>query len=176
MKRRDLSKRDRERVEYLIQDVCRMTGLNPKESDFMNIGWEAFLDVYRCQPESFYGAGGKGWYAAAKVMFEKMAREKAALDFAWFGTCSLDMPVSDEVPVSRLDMLPSKNGDFQNGVCLMDYVNGLYSQSADAGFLARRFMEGDTLEEIRLINHWSPHRTYQALHVLREAMEAYCNI
>ena len=117
--------------------------------------------------------GRRGWCAAAKVIYEKLAREKAALDFARYGQVSLDAPVSAQVPIPRMELLHSRCGDFQNGVCLRDYVGQL---PVDAKFMARRFMDGDTMDEIRDLNHWGARRTVRALRVLEAAMRRYCQI
>ncbi len=173
MKRRDFSKRDRERVEKLIREICRMVGLDDRDSECLNIGWTGFLEVYQCQPDGFHGNGRRGWCAAAKVIYEKLAREKAALDFARYGQVSLNAPVSAQVPIPRMELLHFRCGDFQNGVCLRDYVGRL---PVDAKFMARRFMDGDTMDEIRDLNHWGARRTVRALRVLEAAMRRYCQI
>ena len=106
-------------------------------------------------------------------MHEKLAREKAALDFARYGQVSLSAPVSAQVPIPRMELLHSRCGDFQNGVCLRDYVGRL---PVDAKLMARRFMDGDTMDEIRDLNHWGARRTVRALRVLEAAMRRYCQI
>lgn len=82
MRRRDFSTRDRRHVENLTMDICRMLGLNPKEPDYKNIGWETFLEVHRNQPGAFRGSGRRGWSAVAKITHERLTREKDALYFA----------------------------------------------------------------------------------------------
>ena len=150
--------------------------MDPRECDYQNIGWEGFLEVYRNQPGIFSGSGRRGWQEAARVIYEKLAQEKATKDKIRYGQISLDIPISAEIPVERIDLLRNIAGDFQNSVCLRDYINELSRRSPDAGFLARRFMEGDTLDEVRHLNHWGETRTNQAWHKLREVMEDYWRI
>lgn len=176
MKKRNFSRRDQKFVEDLIRDICDEVGLDCREPDYMNIGWEGFLDVYRNQRGGFWGDGNRGWYAAAKVIHEKLTREKAILDFARYGLVSLDAALSPENTETRLDRLQTRGGDFQNSVCFWDYIDDLEQRSWDAGFLARRFIEGDTPDEIRHVNHWGSARFYRAFNELREAMEGYLQI
>ena len=62
------------------------------------------------------------------------------------GRTSLDRPVNGEVETPRIELLPAPHGDFQNSVCLHDYLRRL---ERDACRMAYCLINGDTVEEDR---------------------------
>ena len=96
------------------------------------------------------------------------------LDFWLYEQESLDIPVSPEIPVPRLELLSMPHGDFQNSVCLHDFLHRI--KSRDTRLMAYDLMAGDTIDEIRTYRRWSRDHTYRTYNRLRLRMEEYLSI
>ena len=66
------------------------------------------------------------------------------------------------------------NGDFQNSVCLHDFLHRI--KSRDTRLMAYDLMAGDTIDEIRTYRRWSRDHTYRTYNRLRLRMEEYLSI
>lgn len=177
---RTFSRQEERIVTAFIDDVCRQLQLDLRNVHhakcYRNIGWEGFLEVYREQPGSFQGNGQLGWSAAALAIQEKLLAEKRAQDLSRYQELSLDAPLAGEDSVPRIELLGFRRGDHQNSVCFWDYLDRLALRDEDAGFLAHRLIDKETLDEIQLTCRWSPERIGRAFNILREAMEDYLRI
>lgn len=171
--RRSLSRREREIIDGFITDICREMGLPGKDADLRTCAWEAFLSVYRDAPGSFSGDGLRGWRRAYSILWQELKKEKQKMYFWQQGRLSLDQPVSEEVQQPLVELLRAPHGDFQNGVCLYDY---LWRMDPDESRMAFQLMRGDSLEEIQTFYHWSPAYAFLLRNRLRDAMEAYLAI
>ena len=107
-------------------------------------------------------------------MREDLLQEKRDLDFWLYEQESLDIPVSPEIPVPRLELLSMPHGDFQNSVCLHDFLHRI--KSRDTRLMAYDLMAGDTIDEIRTYRRWSRDHTYRTYNRLRLRMEEYLSI
>ena len=110
-KKRDFSPRERRLIDGFIKDICRSIGLPQGIRDLHQCAWEAFLSVYRDAPFAFCGDGISGWKRAYLIMREALLQEKRDLDFWLYEQESLDIPVSPEIPVPRLELLSMPHGD-----------------------------------------------------------------
>lgn len=152
-KKRDFSPRERRLIDGFIKDICRSIGLPQGIRDLHQCAWEAFLSVYRDAPFAFCGDGISGWKRAYLIIREALLQEKRDLDFWLYEQESLDIPVSPEIPVPRLELLSMPHGDFQNSVCLHDFLHRI--KSRDTRLMAYDLMAGDTIDEIRTYRRWS---------------------
>lgn len=171
-----LSERDRRYVEQIIAEICRRLKLYRFPSDYREIGWVGFLEIFRAHREKFLGTGREGWAQAARVIYERLYAEKQAEDILKYQTISLDEPISPENDTPRGEYLLPKHGDFQSSVCFWDYLADLDRASHDAGLLARALANGDTLREVQRDNGWKACRTNTAFRETRRAMEEYLRI
>ena len=110
-KNRDFSPRERRLIDGFIKDICRSIGLPQGIRDLHQCAWEAFLSVYRDAPFAFCGDGISGWKRAYLIIREALLQEKRDLDFWLYEQESLDIPVSPEIPVPRLELLSMPHGD-----------------------------------------------------------------
>lgn len=168
-KKRDFSPRERRLIDGFIKDICPQGIM-----DLHQCAWEAFLSVYRDAPFAFCGDGISGWKRAYLIIREALLQEKRDLDFWLYEQESLDIPVSPEIPVPRLELLSMPHGDFQNSVCLHDFLHRI--KSRDTRLMAYDLMAGDTIDEIRTYRRWSRDHTYRTYNRLRLRMEEYLSI
>lgn len=173
-KKRDFLPRERRLIDGFIKDICRSIGLPQGIRDLHQCAWEAFLSVYRDAPFAFCGDGISGWKRAYLIIREALLQEKRDLDFWLYEQESLDIPVSPEIPVPRLELLSMPHGDFQNSVCLHDFLHRI--KSRDTRLMAYDLMAGDTIDEIRTYRRWSRDPTYRTYNRLRLRMEEYLSI
>lgn len=173
-KKRDFSPRERRLIDGLIENICRSLGLPQRNKELYQCAWAAFLSVYRDDPFTFSGDGIAGWRRAYLIMREALLREKRDCDFWLYGQESLDIPVSQEVPVPRLELLSAPHGDFQNSVCLHDFLWRM--KSRDVRLMAYDLMAGDTSDEIRVCRRWSKDHTYRTYNRLKLRMQEYLSI
>ena len=172
-RKREFSPRERRMIDGFIRDICRHLQLPGDDPDLNQCGWEAFLSVYRDAPELFSHHTFLGWRRAYFIIWDGLSRERDYLYFSRYKVDSLDQPVSREVPVSRVELLQSPHGDFQNSVCFHDYLGRL---ELDVRKMAYGLIGGDTMEEIGACYRWGRAHTYRTYRALRESMTEYCSI
>ena len=61
MKKRQLSRRERDMMEEAITRVCKAMGIPEKDPELRQVAWAALLDVYRDDPAGFTGGRMWGW-------------------------------------------------------------------------------------------------------------------
>lgn len=128
------------------------------------------FSVYRDDPAAFSGSGRRGWKRAYLIIWDALVQERRDDGFWRCGQTSLNQSVNSETETQRLELLPARHGDFQNSVCLHDYLRRL---DRDACRMAYCLIGGDSLEEVRAYYRWScdyADRTYRRL---RTEMERY---
>lgn len=170
------SEHDRAQVKRLTDALCKNLGISGLDADYQSIGWEGFLTVYRNDPGAFLNAGKRGWKNAAELIDRRLREEKAARERLFYQSVSLDAPVSEETNITRLQIFPGKQGDFQNSVCFRDYLEGLDDWSHDAKELAFALANGDSPEETRQELCWDQARMDQAMEIVRLAMTEYLEL
>ena len=172
-RRRDFSIREQRMIDGFIEDICRLCRLPLNDRDLRQSGWAAFLSVYRDDPAAFSGSAFLGWRRAYLIIWDALMQERRWREAALYKTQSLDVPVSREIPVSRIELLQAPHGDFQNSVCFHDYLERI---DADARRMAYALIGGGTLEEIGGYYDWIPAHTYRTYNRLRKSMEDYLHI
>lgn len=120
-KKRDFSPRERRLIDGFIKDICRSIGLPQGIRDLHQCAWEAFLSVYRDAPFAFCGDGISGWKRAYLIIREALLQEKRDLDFWLYEQESLDIPVSPEIPVPRLELLSMPTVIFKTASASMTF-------------------------------------------------------
>lgn len=170
-KMRNVSPQEQERIERFIREILLEMGFRAGDEDLFQSGWTEFLEVYRRDPDAF--SGGPGWERARRRIEEMLTAEKRDRYRRRYAQDSLDQPVSREVPVPRMELLPSAHGDFQNIVCLWDY---LWHHGADACRMAREFMGRETLAEIQWDYQWDRERALRTFAELHGCMQEYQRI
>lgn len=121
-KRRDFSPREQRMVDEFITRICKFLHISDKSGDLHQYAWEAFLSVYRDCPDSFCGTGFLGWKRAFSIIWDALVEERKERYRNLFQQISLNQPIGNETPVLRIELLQAPHGDFQNGVCLRDYL------------------------------------------------------
>ena len=171
-RKRDISLRGQRLIDRYIDEICRALHLL-NSGDLHQCAWEAILSVYRDNPEAFSLPFSSGWRQAYLVVWDALEREQKQINFWMYRQTSLDQPISNEIPISRTQLLQSPHTDFQNSVCLHDYLNRM---ERDTSRLAYGFIYGETMDEIRAYYKWSREHTYDTYNNLRAKMEEYQRI
>lgn len=152
MKAHDFSMREKRLIISVIEDIFRALCLPPQlHDDAINTGWLAFSSIYHNERWRFYGDGISGWERARFVIADELYALKRQYHDVYYKHCSLDQPVSDEIDTPRAELLLPHHGDCVNGVCFWDYLRRL---PKDVYLLARRLIDGDSLEEIHAELQW----------------------
>lgn len=107
---RNVSPQEQERIERFIREILLEMGFRAGDEDLFQSGWTEFLVVYRRDPDAF--SGGTGWERARRRIEEMLTVERRERYRRRYAQDSLDQPVSREVPVPRMELLPSAHGDF----------------------------------------------------------------
>ena len=95
------------------------------------------------------------------------------MQFSYYQQVSLDLPVSDKVPMPHAELLQSPHGDFQNSVCFFDYLERM---GPDVSKMAHSLIHGCSMEEIRGYYRWSRPHTYHTFNCLRAGILEYLRI
>lgn len=169
---RSLSRRERERVDGFIADICRELSVRDPGGDLHQCAWAAFLSVYRMDPLGFCSGLGS-WKRAYLAIWDALEQARRESMAAAFRQTSLDQPVDGQDRSSRLELLPLAHGDFQNGVCLRDYLQRM---DRDVCRMAYGLMNGESLDEMRVYYHWSRDYSEDTYNSLRAEMEDYLRI
>ena len=172
MKKRQLSRRERDMMEEAITRVCKAMGIPEKDPELRQVAWAALLDVYRDDPAGFTGGRMRGWRRAYRLAWDALEAEKKDRWRSLY-QLSLDKPLGNDTENILLQLLHSPSGGFENSVCLYEY---LQRQHPDVRRVAMGMMEGETLEQLRGCYRWSWDHTYWAFNQLRAAMEEYLRI
>ena len=90
-----------------------------------------------------------------------------------FSANFLNQPIGNETPVLRIELLQAPHGDFQNGVCLRDYLQRM---NRDACRMAYGMIDGETIEEIQAYYRWSNAYTAYTYRILYNAIQEYLTI
>lgn len=170
MKKRELSCRERAMIEDAITRVCHAANAPLQNPELRQAAWAAILSVYRDDPEGFAVSSGRGWRRAYRLAWDAVMRERQALWRVLYKDLSIDQPVSADNPVTLAEILLPPHGGFENSVCLHEY---LAQQELDVRRMAGAFLEGETLEQLRNVYHWSPDHAYHVFNRLRNAMLEY---
>lgn len=170
---REFSCREQGLIDGFIKEVCRASNCSDKGGDLYQSAWAAFLGVYRDSPSSFYRDGTLGWSRAYRAVWEALKRERAASRFWRCGVSSLDRPVSGEVPVPCVELLPAARGSFQDSVCFHDYLRHM---ERDVCRLAYGLIAGDTKEKVGADHRWAPGYTKATYGKLKSKMKEYWEI
>ena len=173
MRKRDLSQREQRIVENAISRMCQALGVSEKDGELRQIAWVEILSVYRDDPKGFQGDSVRVWRRAYGLAGDAMLREVYSSQRWAFGQVSLDEPVWKDSETTLLQLLHSPSGNFENSVCLWDYLS---RQHPDVQRTARGLLEGETLSQLRGCYQWDWHHTYWAFDRLRAAMEEYQRI
>lgn len=78
MKKRQLSRRERDMMEEAITRVCKAMGIPEKDPELRQVAWAALLDVYRDDPAGFTGGRMRGWRRAYRLAGERHRKHLAA--------------------------------------------------------------------------------------------------
>ena len=76
MKKRQLSRRERDMMEEAITRVCKAMGIPEKDSELRQVAWAALLDVYRDDPAGFTGGRMRGWRRAYRLAWDALDAER----------------------------------------------------------------------------------------------------
>lgn len=76
MKKRQLSRRERDMMEEAITRVCKAMGLPEKDPELRQVAWAALLDVYRDDPAGFTGGRMRGWRRAYRLAWDALEAER----------------------------------------------------------------------------------------------------
>lgn len=76
MKKRQLSRRERDMMEEAITRVCKAMGIPEKDPELRQVAWAALLDVYRDDPAGFTGGRMRGWRRAYRLAWDALEAEK----------------------------------------------------------------------------------------------------
>lgn len=170
---RDLSLREQRLIDSFIGDICNVLHISTKNGDLYQCAWAAFLSVYRDNPSAFSGSGLRGWRRAYLIIWDALVQARRENGLWRYGRASLDEPVNSEIRTPRLELLPSRCGDFQNSVCFHDYLQHL---EQDACRMAYCLINGDTVEEAGAYYNWSRDRTDSIYCSLRTEIERYLSL
>ena len=171
MKSQDFSLREMQFINREIEDSFHVLRLPPQlHAEAINTGWSAFLTVYHNERWRFYGDGVSGWERARFVIANELYALKRQHDDVHFKQCSLDQPVSDEIDIPRAELLLPPHSDCVGSICLQDYLRRL---PKDVYLLARRLIDGDSLEEIHAELQWPWSSLLSTFQRLRFHMEVY---
>ena len=173
MKRRPLSQREQRMVEDAITQICRAVGVSETNEEMRQIAWVEILSVYRDDPEGFQGSSMRGWRRATDQAGGAILKEVRYCQQQIYGHVSLDKPVWEDSETTLLQLLHSPSKEFENGVCLRDYLS---RQPLDVQRTAQALIEGNALHQLKRSYQWPWHHTYWAFHNLRAAMEEYQQI
>ena len=156
MKKRQLSRRERDMMEEAITRVCKAMGIPEKDPELRQVAWAALLDVYRDDPAGFTGGRIRGWRRAYRLAWDALEAERKDRWRSLY-QLSLDKPLGNDTENTLLQLLHSPSGGFENSVCLYEY---LQRQHPDVRRVAMGMMEGETLEQLRGCYRWSWDHTY----------------
>lgn len=76
MKKRQLSRRERDMMEEAITRVCKAMGIPEKDPELRQVAWAALLDVYRDDPAGFTGGRMRGWRRAYRLAWDALEAER----------------------------------------------------------------------------------------------------
>lgn len=172
-RKRGFSARECRIIDGFIRDICFKLRLPANDPDLNQCGWVAFLSVYRDAPELFSYHTFLGWKRAYLIIWDSLVKEREYMYMSRYKLDSLDQPVSQEIPLSRGELLQSPHGDFQDNVCFHDYLGRL---EQDVRNMAYGLINGGTIEEIGGSYRWDWGHTYHIYYVLRECMMEYQKI
>lgn len=170
---RDLSCRERGLIDSFIREICRDLRLSDESRDLYQCAWVAFLSVHRDSPASFCRGSVYGWDRAYLIIWDTLERERSDSQFWRYKTSSLDQPVSGEIQTARSELVRAPHGDFQNSVCLHDYLRHM---ERDVRHMAYGLIAGDTKEEVGVACRWNEGYTTWTYCKLRSQMEEYWKI
>ena len=173
MKNRDLSRREKRMVEDAITRMCRALGVSETDAELRQTAWVEILSVYRNDPKGFQGDSMQGWRRAYDVAGNAILKEVHCCQQQIYGQISLDKPISGDTEATLLQLLHSPSGNFENGVCLRDYLS---RQPLDVQRTARAMIAGEPLSQLQFCYQWTWDYTLQTLDDLRAAMRAYQQI
>lgn len=173
MRKRDLSRREREIIQETIRRVCRAMEIREDDPDLFQAAWTAILSVYREDPQGFAGSHSRGWRRAYRLAWDAISQEQKARWPLLFQTRSLDKPLCRDTKTTLLQLLHSPCGSFENSVGFHDFLERL---PPDLQRAARGLMEGDTLAQLRGCYHWDWDHTYRTFNQLRAEMEHYVRL
>ena len=171
MRKRNLSRRERDMIESAITRMCRALGVSQRDEELRQIAWVEILSVYQDDPRGFQG--GSGWRRACGLAGDAILREVRCRQRQIYGQRSLDEPVRGDTEATLLQLLHAPSGNFENSVCLWDYLSRLHP---DVQRTARGMMEGETLSQLRGCYGWSQDYACWARSHLVTAMEEYLRI
>ena len=117
MKKRQLSRRERDMMEEAITRVCKAMGIPEKDPELRQVAWAALLDVYRDDPAGFTGGRMRGWRRAYRLAWDALEAEKKDRLRSLY-QLSLDKPLGNDTENTLLQLLHSPSGGFENSVCL----------------------------------------------------------
>lgn len=173
MRKRSLSRRERDMVEEAVTRVCLALGADEKDEDIRQAAWAEILAVYREDPVGFWGGALRGWWRAYDLAGDAILAELRARQHQVYGQISLDKPVRGDTEATLLQLLHSPAGSFEGGVCLWDYLS---RQPPDVRRTAQALLEGETLGQLRDDRQWTWEYAYGTFSRLRAAMEEYQKI
>lgn len=172
-RKRGFSARECRLIDGFIRDICRRLRLPENDPDLNQCGWEAFLSVYRDAPELFSHQSFYGWKRAYLIIWDSLVRERDYIYMSRYKMDSLDQTVSEEVTITRGELLQSPHSDFQNSVCFYDYLERM---DKDTRRMAYGLLGGGTIEEVGASCRWNLTHAYDAYYRLQKQMMEYVAI
>ena len=76
MRKRDLSRRERQVIEDAIDKVCRTMRVSPDDPEYRQSAWEAILSVYQDDRAGFFSPSRRAWRRAYTLAWEAIDREQ----------------------------------------------------------------------------------------------------
>ena len=169
-RKRGFSARECRLIDGFIWDICHRLRLPEDDPDLNQCGWAAFLSVYRDAPELFSHRSFYGWKRAYLIIWDSLIKERDYIYMSRYKMDSLDQPISEEVPLTRGELIQAPHSDFQNSVCFYDYLGRM---EPDARKMAYGLLGGGTIEEVGASYRWNRAHTYDAYNLLQKRMMEY---
>lgn len=173
MSRRALSMREQGLVEDAVTQICQALGVCESDPELRQAAWAEILAVYRQNPQSFAGPSPRGWQQAGERAAKAIRSQVGQRQGQVYRHASLDAPLRGDTEFTLLQLLHSSSGNFENGVCLFDFLS---RQHPDVRRLADGLLDGESLWQVQRRNLWPKIHALWARDQLRAAMAAYLEI
>ena len=160
-------------IDSFIREIFDLFYLPHHNRDLYQCAWVAFLSTLQDRPFSFSHTNSPGWERAYHIIWDALEKEQKHDDIWRYKYTSADQPVRYDIPTPLIELQPSRHGDFQNSVCLFDYLAHL---DPDIRLMAYGLIHGDTIEEIQFDHRWDYDHTHLVFSDLRVKMEEYLRI
>ena len=148
---RQLSPREEYNVETFIRAICSEMKL-PYDGVYASCAWDAFLTVYRRQPQDFHSANCPGWAAAYQAISDELSRELSCHSDALYRETSLDQSLSPNEYSPLSDFIPDRLSTTSSRAIIEEFFSLL---SKDANTFLKEKLYGLTLLEIQRRHDWS---------------------